>query len=205
METNKKIMMWLDAQEHPEQFTDDELRQMLDDPEIGALMEATAQGKRALMKQLMDQQSPKSVPNSLKSKVISLKYQKLAASFIGLLLISGIAFAAFRFVRSSEVSTAEVSQQSPAVEAHVTDVATLPADTTVEASPVVFDNVSLDSILSQIARHYGYAVDFRSDQTKGLRLFLTWNPQDSIQYVTDKLNLFEQINIVIDRRTIIVE
>ena len=57
----------------------------------------------------------------------------------------------------------------------------------------------------QIAKHYGYDVSFRSEQSKALRLFLTWNPQDSIQKVTDKLNLFEQIHIVLDKQTMIVE
>ena len=82
---------------------------------------------------------------------------------------------------------------------------TLPADTTVTIPPVVFDNVTLDSILPQIALHYGYTVSFRSDKSKPLRLFLTWNPQDSIQKVTNKLNLFEQIHIVLDEQTMIVE
>ena len=58
---------------------------------------------------------------------------------------------------------------------------------------------------TQVDILFQYAVDFRSDQSKGLRLFLTWNPQDSIQKVTEKMNLFEQFHIVLEEQTIIIE
>ena len=210
---DEKTKMLLDAQEHPEQFTDEALRQMQDDPEIRVLMEATAQGKRALMKQ-----QPKASQEAIdaawqdfeakhfpKAAKVSILH-KVAASFIGLLFISGIAFATIHIVRNYGNTVGEDSK-SPTQETRITNShqQTLPADTTVTIPPVVFDNVTLDSILPQIARHYGYTVSFRSDKSKPLRLFLTWNPQDSIQKVTDKLNLFEQIHIVLDEQTMIVE
>jgi hypothetical protein len=209
----EKTKMLLDAQEHPEQFTDETLRQMQDDSEIHALMEATAQGKRALMKhQLVESQEAidaawqdfeaKHFPKAAKVSIL----HKMAASFIGLLFISGIAFAAVHIVRNYRNAVGE-DVKSPTQETQISDShqQALPTDTSATVPPVVFDNVTLDSILPQIARHYGYTVSFRSDKSKPLRLFLTWNPQDSIQKVTDKLNLFEQIHIVLDEQTMIVE
>ena len=226
----EKTKMLLDAQEHPEQFTDEALRQMQDDPEIRALMEATAQGKRALMKhQLVESQeaidaawqdfeakhfpktanwlSPsgrRAIPSSLFTFHSSL--HKVAASFIGLLFISGIAFAAVHIARNYRNTVGE-DVKSPTQETQISDShqQALPTDTTAIVPPIVFDNVTLDSILPQIAQHYGYTVSFHSDKSKSLRLFLTWNPQDSIQKVTDKLNLFEQIHIELDEQTMIVE
>ena len=210
---DEKTKMLLDAQEHPEQFTDEALRQMQDDPEIRVLMEATAQGKRALMKQ-----QPKASQEAIdatwhdfeakhfpKAAKVSILH-KVAASVIGLLFISGIAFAAIHIVRNYRNAVGE-DVKSPTQETQISDShqQALPTDTTATVPPVVFDNVTLDSILPQIARHYGYTVFFRSDKSKPLRLFLTWNPQDSIQKVTDKLNLFEQIHIVLDEQTMIVE
>ena len=209
----EKTKMLLDAQEHPEQFTDEALRQMQDDPEIRALMEATAQGKRALMKhQLVESQEAidaawqdfetKHFPKAAKVSIL----HKMAASFIGLLFISGIAFAAVHIVRNYRNAVGE-DVKSPTQETQISDLhqQALPTDTTATVPPIVFDNVTLDSILPQIARHYGYTVSFRSDKSKPLRLFLTWNPQDSIQKVTDKLNLFELIHIVLEEQTMIVE
>ena len=133
-------------------------------------------------------------------------WMKIAASVIGILFVSGIAFAAIHIVRNYGNTVGE-DLKSPAQETRTSNShqQTLPADTTVTVPPIVFDNTTLDSILPQIAKHYGYDVSFRSEQSKALRLFLTWNPQDSIQKVTNKLNLFEQIHIVLDKQTMIVE
>jgi hypothetical protein len=209
----EKTKMLLDAQEHPEQFTDETLDQMQDDSEIRTLMEATAQGKRALMKHqpVASQEAidaawkdfeAKHFPKAAKVSIL----HKVAASFIGLLFISGIAFAAIHIVRNYRNAVGE-DVKSPTQETQISDShqQALPTDTTATVPPVVFDNVTLDSILPQIARHYGYTVSFRSDKSKPLRLFLTWNPQDSIQKVTDKLNLFELIHIVLEEQTMIVE
>ena len=210
---DEKTKMLLDAQEHPEQFTDEALRQMQDDPEIRVLMEATAQGKRAFMKHQPKESheaidaawqdfEAKHFPKAAKVSIL----HKVAASFIGLLFISGIAFAAVHIVRNYRNAVGE-DVKSPTQETQISDShqQALPTDTTATVPPVVFDNVTLDSILPQIAQYYGYTVFFRSDKSKPLRLFLTWNPQDSIQKVTDKLNLFEQIHIVLDEQTMIVE
>ena len=210
---DKKTKMLLDAQEHPEQFTDEALRQMQDDPEIRALMEATAQGKRALMKH-QPKESQEAIDSAWqdfeakhfpKAAKVSILH-KMAASFIGLLFISCIAFAAVHIVRNYRNAVGE-DVKSPTQETQISDShqQALPTDTTAIVPPIVFDNVTLDSILPQIARHYGYTVSFRSDKSKPLRMFLTWNPQDSIQKVTDKLNLFEQIQIVLEEQTMIVE
>ena len=41
MEKDSKIQLLLDMQEHPEQFSEQALETMLDDPEVRELMEAT--------------------------------------------------------------------------------------------------------------------------------------------------------------------
>lgn len=212
---NEKTKKFLDAQEHPEQFTDEELFQMQDDPEIRALMEASAQGKRALMKQKSEESQEsidaawqdfdakhftKGAGHSLHSLL-----QKAAAFFIGLLFISGLAIASVHFVRNHGNKSAMVEPQSPNVESPISEIHKQSSDTIVSFSPVVFDNLPLDSILSQIAKHYSYNVSFCSDKSKSLRLFFTWNMQDSIQTVVEKLNLFEQIHIKLNEQTIIVE
>ncbi len=216
---NEKTKKFLDAQEYPEQFTDEELFQMQDDPEISALMEAAAQGKRALMKQMCEENlkaidtawqdfDAKHFTKSSEQQSLfhlHLSLQKAAAFFIGLLFISGLAIASVRFVRNHGNKSAMVEPQSPNVESQISEIHKQSSDTIVSFSPVVFDNLPLDSILSQIAKHYSYNVSFCSDKSKSLRLFFTWNMQDSIQTVVEKLNLFEQIHITLNEQTIIVE
>lgn len=49
MEKNEKIQMLLDMQEHPENYSEQELKTMLKDPEVCELMEATALLKQAMI------------------------------------------------------------------------------------------------------------------------------------------------------------
>ena len=191
--------------EQPQAYTDQQWQEILSDEEcreLYTLMSKTQSAfdaKKEIDDETIDDEWKRLTPSSNRS------WLRVAAMYIGVLLISGIAFATVQLMRSHGNKPAEVEPHSQVVKTRVSDVHKQPADTTVTIPPVVFDNVTLDSILPQIAQHYGYTVSFRSDKSKPLRLFLKWNPQDSIQKVTEKLNLFEQIHIVLDEQTMIVE
>lgn len=188
--TDPNKQLYRDMQEEPEKYSDQELEAMMD--EIDQMADA-----EEAWQQFYQQHMPPVSPMHT--------WRKIAVILISIITISGIAIAAVHFVRNHEGRPAEIEPQPTTVEARTADAARQPADTTVSMQPVVFDNVTLDSILPQIARHYGYTVNFRNEQPKSLRLFLTWNPQASIQKVTEKMNLFEQFHIVLDEQTIIVE
>ena len=188
--TDRNKQLYRDMTEEPEKYSDQELEAMMDEiDQMPDVEEAWQQ---------FDRQHVHPVR-------LMHTWRKLAAILISIITISGIAIAAVHFVRNHESKPAETEQQSTTVETRKPDAHKQPADTTVSTQPVVFDNVTLDSILPRIARHYGYTVNFRNDQPKSLRLFFTWNPQDPIQKVTDKLNLFEQFHIELEEQTIIIE
>jgi hypothetical protein len=191
--------------EQPQAYTDQQWQEILSDEEcreLYTLMSKTQSAfdaQKEIDDEIIDDEWKRLTPSSNRN------WLRVAAMYIGVLLISGIAFATVQLMRSHGNKPAEVEPQPQVVKTRVSDVHKQPADTAVTIPPVVFDNVTLDSILPQIAQHYGYTVSFRSDKSKPLRLFLKWNPQDSIQKVTEKLNLFEQIHIVLDEQTMIVE
>ena len=76
---------------------------------------------------------------------------------------------------------------------------------TVQLQPKTFDNVPLEKMLPEIAEHYGMKVRFLSEEVKELRLFFTWNPQESIEKVINKLNQFDRLNVKLSGQDIIVE
>ena len=76
---------------------------------------------------------------------------------------------------------------------------------TVQIQPKTFDNVPLEKMLPEIAEHYGMKVRFLSEEVKELRLFFTWNPQESIEKVINKLNQFDRLNVKLSGQDIIVE
>lgn len=195
--TDRNKQLYRDMTEEPEKYSDQELEDMMDEidqmPDVEEAWHLLSEKLRVKNQR------------SLALYTLHSSLKKVAAILISIITISGLAFAAIHFVRNHEGKPAETEQPAATVEARTADAARQPADSTVSTQPVVFDNVTLDSILPQIARHYGYTVDFRNEQPKSLRLFFTWNPQDSIQKVTEKMNLFEQFRVVLEEQTIIIE
>lgn len=205
--TDRNKQLYRDMTEEPEKYSDQELEAMMDEidqmPDVEEAWHLLSEKLRAKSEESSSKHEVARADSSLST--LHSSFKKVAAILISIITISGLAFAAVHFMRNHEGKPAETEQPAATVEARTADAARQPADTTVSLQPVVFDNVTLDSILPQIARHYGYTVDFRNEQPKSLRLFFTWNPQDSIQKVTEKMNLFEQFRVVLEEQTIIIE
>ena len=119
----------------------------------------------------------------------------IAASFIVILFISGIAFAVIHFVRNHSVEL-----QAPQTEETNIELANQEV-----AAPVRFDDVRLDSILTVVSAHYGKAVSFRSEEAKGMKLIMAWNPDSSLTSFIDGLSMFDGLLLTIQQDTIFVE
>lgn len=133
-------------------------------------------------------------------------WRKIAAVLIGILTLSGIAYATIHIVR--QYHQPEVSQEADTVaeadSSPFTLHPSLPADTVVEVEPIVFDNVTLDSIASDIAAYHHLDMEMQNEQTHQLRFYFVWNPDDSLQEVIEKLNMFEQVNLTVENGKLIV-
>ena len=210
MDRDERMKMLLEMQEHPEQFSEQALEQMLNDTEAQELMEATAQLKRA-MKHDEFSMSGQGIENEWQdfasahfSKQASRRgWFKYAAMFIGILLLTGIAYAAIRIIHNDS-SAQETKPEDRPVEQRVTPTDTIKSDTIVKARPVVFDNVTLDSIAKDLAAYYQIEMELQNERTKQLRFYFVWKQDDSLQKVVEKLNMFEHVNMVIENDKLIV-
>ena len=132
--------------------------------------------------------------------------RKIAASFIGVLLVSGIAFAAIQVVRN--ISTPKPQQPTTEQTTDIDPVTFLPADTvqadTISVEPYIFNNVPLDSMLTAIATAHGVGVEFENEAARHLRFHFVWKREDSLDRVVEKLNTFETVNIVEEDKTLVV-
>ena len=132
--------------------------------------------------------------------------RKIAASFIGVLLASGIAFAAIQVVRN--ISTPKPQQPTTEQTTDIDPVTFLPADTvqadTISVEPYIFNNVPLDSMLTAIATAHGVGVKFENEAARHLRFHFLWKREDSLSRVVEKLNTFEAVNIVEEDKTLVV-
>ena len=212
MEKDKKFQLLLNMQEHPEQFSEQALQTMLDDPEVRELMEATAQLKQAMMSDKnnvndVDAEWQRFAQTHLTEQKQESSWLKIAATFIGILMMSGIAFAAIHIIR--HVSNAGGEPQKPIQETTIANPHQLPADTlktdSIPPKVVRYDEATLEKILTDMADYYGLSLIWKSEDAKTLRLFYVWNRQLSASESTKQLNNFERFHLELNDSIITVE
>ena len=200
MEKDEKIQLLLDMQEHPEQFSEQALQTMLDDPKVRELMEATAQLKQAMMPDEnnvndVDAEWQHFAQTHLAEQKPERSWLKIAATFIGILMMSGIAFAAVHIIQ--HVSNAGVEPQEQILETTIANPHQLPADTlktdSIPPKVVRYDEATLEQILTDMADYYGLLLNWKSEEAKTLRLFYIWNKQQSAVEAIRSMNSFERI------------
>ena len=226
MMTEEKRIEWLlELQDHPEQLTDEQLQQILEDDEMHQLVQQLGFAKRAFKHDALkndtldvDAEWEKFAASHAESLdaleeggqkprfALHLATHKIAASFIGVLLASGIAFAAIQIVRN--ISTPKPQQPTTEQTTDIEPITSLPADTvktdTIPTEPYIFNNVPLDSVLTAIATAHGVGVEFENDAARQLRFHFVWRREDSLTRVVEKLNTFEAVNIGIEDKTLVV-
>lgn len=210
MDKYGKIKMLLDMQEHPEQFSEQELEQMLSDAEAQELMEATAQLKRAMKndefsisEQEIEDEWQAFAANHLAEQKPQRTWLKIAAMFIGVLFMTGIAFAAIHIIKQNTGAQEMKQVEQPVIQQPVS-TGTLNNDTIAQTEPVIFDNVTLDSIAKEIADYHHIEVDLQNELAKQLRFYFVWKQDDDLQEVVEKLNMFDHVDMTIENGKLIV-
>ena len=132
--------------------------------------------------------------------------KKIAAIFIGVLILSGITYAAIHMISGNTQSVQE--EQTVAVEkvqpSTINAQLSEPADSTV-LQPVVFENSELGTILREVASYYQCEVVYKKEKAKHIRLFFTWDKKQSLDEVIEMFNKFERFHIRQENQKLIVE
>lgn len=124
-------------------------------------------------------------------------YFRIVATFIGLLMLSGLAFAAYHFAvgeglesPSQEAKASVLSQQKPAE---------------INDNIMLFDNMQLDSVLTIVAQHYQKHVEYQNDSVRHLHFHIEWNQAAPLADFITLINNFEGISLREENDTIIAE
>ena len=207
MEQNDKIRLLLDMHEHPENYTDEQLAAMLDDE----MQEQLVTAKRAMT----DIPEPdvdaewQRFEQAHFAPVKNRSWLKVAAIFLGVLMLSAFTYAAIRAMRHStnekSIETTEKVAKTSQTESTVGPRLGVADTATVVTEPIVFDNQPLDQMLEQIAPHYSMQVEFRNEDVRALRFYFVWQPDEDLDAALERLNLFESVNISKEGNTIVVE
>ena len=209
----KDIEQLLKMTERPQDYTDEELQKLMGDQEMREYYElmVSAEAGFALRKEKNHGdrsrdsagQNHGPVPMIL-PMILSLgnRFMRIAAMFIVVLMLSGIAFAAYRLVVGiddkspiQEVRTANPTQQA----------GTLQQAQTNPASIRTFENAELQQILKELSDYYHVSVEYRNEQSRHIRLYTKWDTAAPLQQIIELLNGFEKVSIRLIDNQIIAE
>ena len=82
---------------------------------------------------------------------------------------------------------------------------TIKTDTVSNVQPIVFDNITLDKMLPQIAAYYNKEVEFQNADARQFRFYFVWKQEETLEAVLHRLNLFESITVELKDNKIIIE
>ena len=210
--TNENIRQLLEMLDNPDAYTEQLIQNIINRDEdtretYRLMVEAKRSSRHRQDKKPVDVDAAwQRFNQKLQPKQQGFGWIKIAASFIGVLLVSGIAFAAIHIVRQYQKQETLKTEVTESVTKPAT---TAPADTlvsdTVTVQPVIYDNIPLEKMLPEIAAHYDVKVIFANDEVRGLRFRFVWNPQQGIKQVVTDLNQFERLTVTLKDNQLIVE
>ena len=210
--TSENIRQLLEMLDNPEAYTEQEIQDIINrDEDTRETYRMMVEAKRSSRQRQADKPVDvdaawQKLNQKIQPQQQSFGWMKIAASFVGVLLVSGIAFAAIQIVRYTQ-------QNSPKTEevintpkpANVTPTDTLTTDTIATPQPIIYDNIPLEKMLPEIAAHYDANVTFVNDEAPQLRFRFVWNPQKGIDQVVSDLNQFERLTVTLKDNQITVE
>lgn len=173
-------------------YNDPALREALKQQDTGATSMLTENLEQRVMDIIKD---TKTVPtDKTRPQWLTMTY-KVAAVFIGLLMLSGIAYAAYRIWGIGNIE--------PAIQESVKTERILSTEN--ESNIIRFDNAQLDSVLQVVAQYYNKQIVYRDDSVRYHRMLIEWNQAEPLASFILLINNFDGIHITEANDSIIVE
>lgn len=193
MDKTKRI---IDMTEHPERYSEDELRQLLMDDEEG----------RKIYRTICELCAALDGSAAVATRRLSL-VGKIAAVFVGVCLLSGLAYAAVTTGMLGNAGEKPAEEKAPAATVKVEKSVVNVQEEEPEITEVVktYEDVTLKEIVGDLASFYNLNVSYKSDKAASLRLYFRLDTRRGLEQVINQLNSFDNINITINGDTLTVE
>ena len=203
-----KIDLLLQMMEQPHQYTADQWQEILADDECRELYTLMSKTQSAIDAFHADEDITDEMIDTewqqLKTRHHYFQFRKFAAMFVGILMLSGIAFAAIHIVTYNNTP----KEQDIVVEAnsHLSTASPqlVENDTIATLQPKLFDNVPLGVIFKELSDYYHVTVVYRNEDVPQLRLFYQWKPEYTLEKVVEMLNNFEWLQLELENDTLYV-
>lgn len=200
--SNDNIRRLFDMLDNPDAYSEQEISDIINCDEetretYRLMVEAKRSSRWAQPQQLVDIDAAwrRFEKRTYREKNVFLTFRKIAAIFLAAVFLCGLVWAIFPHVFFPKTNMSQPAQvTSPSLTGRAGD-----------GSPIRFDDVRFDSILSVVSAHYGKAVSFRCEEAKGLKFIMAWNPDSSLTSFIDGLNMFDGLLLTLQEDTIFVE
>ena len=207
-----KTDLLLQMMEQPQQYTAEEWQEILADEECRELYTLMSKTQSAIDATRADQEVTDDMIDAEwqrlsdeKQEVRSEKYPflKFAVMFVGILMLSGIAYAAIHIAshyNASEQETKVINNSQPSTSSSQL----AEPDTIAAPQPKLYDNVPLGEIFEELSAYYNVKVVYQNEDAPRLRLFYQWKPEYKLEKVVEMLNNFEWIQIQTENDTLFI-
>ena len=192
--------------EQPHLYTAEEWQEILSDEECREIYTLMAKTKSAFDSQKEVDDETIDAEWSRLTTNPSRSWLRVAAMFIGVLMLSGIALAAIHISRHVYGNHDAGELQSPTQETRISNSnqQTVEADS-ISTEPKLYDNVPLGEIFQDISNHYNVKVVYQNEDAPRLRLFYRWKPEYTLEKVVEMMNNFEWIQIQSENDTLFIK
>lgn len=211
----------LDALEHPENYTDAEIEQMLGDPMVREgydMLHRTADASASVPEINLDEEWLRFEEKHSKRRPVILRWFPFMASrnaaavllaFAGTLAVVAATIGVTHYIGTKN-EIAQATQPGQPELAVIAETSIVPADsvyTEPGARPgiIIFKGANLEAILADIAKYHGVSVVFNQYSAKSLQLYFEWDQALPLREVVDQLNNFEQIDITLTDKVLTVK
>ncbi len=212
-----KLEKILDVIDHQDRYSDEEIRELLQDEECRKFYQTMQEVDSALAGQDtppvdIDREWKQFCEQHPMGNRQVFSWRKMAASIAGFVLVSGIAFAAIHtFIKRSQEpmliahGDMEVAAKDSLKQCAAKDSLQIQAKAEKPAVHKVFENVPLDRMLTEMASYYDMQLRFDNAGVKSLRLYYEWDSRSGMESIVRELNQFENVNIEVEGQTIVVK
>lgn len=208
-----RIAKILDIVDHPGKYSEEEINQTLADEESRKLYETLSEAAGAVATEGAEPDVEEEWRRFaaahrgvglLRQTVRVGLLRKIAAVAAGVAMLSAASLATYHYYVKppGRQSYAERQAQTAGAVGATTDTAKTAAK---KPEARTFINVPLEKMLGEIAAYYDVKVEFKDARAKPLRLYYDWDSRKGLDKTLKELNRFENVDLALDGKTIVVE
>ena len=208
-----KTDLLLQMMEQPHRYTAEEWQEILADDECRELYTLMSKTQSAIDAVRADEEVSDDMIdaewqrlNHEKQELKSEKYSflKIAAMFVAILMLSGIAYAAIHIASHYNAPKEQDTKVITNSQSSISSSQFAESDTIAVPQPKLYDNVPLGEIFEELSGYYNVKVVYQNEDVPRLRLFYQWKPEYTLEKVVEMLNNFEWIQIHTENDTLFI-